>query len=193
MGLEDFRKHIDQLAKLKLNHLEFFWGMGSPWCEFSYDGKIAEIIYPKESGYLAWGGGNFWHTSTGTGNDIRVGRECFPREYLGPPEFANVDSPEQAYDVARRFLREVIRYAHSRKVKVCLALGEIPHVPPNLIPADTKRLDGFRFERRYCGVAMPIGDPALLDIWEAAVCSMIETYPEADSYEICGARAQHAG
>ena len=54
MGLEDFRKEIDQLPKLKLNVLQFYWGMGGPWAEFSYGGKKAEIIYPKESGYCSW-------------------------------------------------------------------------------------------------------------------------------------------
>ena len=34
----------------------------------------------------------------------------------------------------------------------------------------------------YCGVALSPGDPAVLDIWEAAVRSMIESYPEADRY-----------
>ena len=31
MGLEDFRREIDQLAKLKMNVLQFYWGMGGPW------------------------------------------------------------------------------------------------------------------------------------------------------------------
>ena len=57
MGLDDFRKHIDQLAKLKLNCLQFYWGMGAPWAEFSYGGKAADIIYSKESGYVAWSWG----------------------------------------------------------------------------------------------------------------------------------------
>jgi len=72
MGLEDFRREIDQLAKLKMNVLQFYWGMGGPWAEFSYEGKVAEIIYPKESGYCAWA----WNS--GTAASVKVGRECFP-------------------------------------------------------------------------------------------------------------------
>ena len=33
-------------------------------------------------------------------------------------------------------------------------------------------------------MSMPIGEPEVLDIWEAAMLSMIETYPEADSYGV---------
>ena len=106
MGLDDFRKEIDQLAKLKLNVLQFYWGMGGPWTEFSYGGKKAEIIYPQESGFCAWA----W--SSGTAKSVKVGRECFSQEYLGPPEFAQVKTQEDAYKTAREFLREIIRYAH---------------------------------------------------------------------------------
>ncbi len=174
MGLEDFRREIDQLAKLKMNVLQFYWGMGGPWVEFSYGGKKAEIIYPKESGYCSW----TWPSSGWTATNLTVGRDCFPQDgYLGPPEFAQVQTQQEAYATARVFLREIIRYAHSRKVQVWLAMGEIPYVPYNLVPPASKRGHDF-----YCGVALSPGEPAVLDIWEAAVRSMIESYPEADRY-----------
>ncbi|MCC6695450.1 MAG: hypothetical protein IT365_07460 [Candidatus Hydrogenedentes bacterium] len=172
MGLNDLRKEIDQLAKLKMNVFQFYWGMGGPWAEFSYDGKVAEISAPKESGYVAWPG------ASGTANSVVVGRECFPEDgYMGPPEFSGVQSQEEAYRTARDFLRELIRYAHARKIRVWLTMGEIPYVPENLVPPDSKRGHNF-----YCGVALSPSDPAVLDIWEAAVRSMIENYPEADRY-----------
>ncbi|NLY00066.1 MAG: hypothetical protein GXY83_28540 [Rhodopirellula sp.] len=174
MGLDDFRREIDQLAKLKMNVLQFYWGMGGPWAEFSYGGKKADILYPKESGYCCW----TWPSSGWTATNVTVGRECFPQDgYLGPPEFAEVQTQEEAYRTAREFLREIIRYAHSRKVQVWLTMGEVPYVPPNLVPPASKRGHNF-----YCGVALSPGDPAVLDIWEAAVCRMIENYPEADRY-----------
>ena len=113
MGLADFRQEIDQLAKLKMNVLQFYWGMGGPWTEFSYGGKPAEIIYPQESGFCAWAWGS------GTAKTVQIGRECFSgsHDYLGPPEFAQVRTQEEAYRTAREFLREVIRYAHQRKFR----------------------------------------------------------------------------
>jgi hypothetical protein len=185
MGLEDFRREIDQLAKLKMNVLQFYWGIGAPWAEFSYDGKVAGIIYPKESGYCAWGG----NYCSGTARTVVVGRECFPENgYLGPPEFSHVQTEQEAYATAREFLREVIRYAHTRQVQVWLAMGEMPFVPPNLIPPTVKKLHSFG---GYCGTAIPPGEPAMLDIWEAAVASMIESYPEADRYWICTGSEAH--
>jgi len=172
MGLADFRREIDQLAKLKMNVLQFYWGMGGPWTEFSYNGKAADIFGVKESGFVAWPG------ASGTAKSVVIGRECFPDDgYMGPPEFANVQTQEDAHRTAREFLREVIRYAHSRKVKVWLATGEIPFVPPNLVPRNVQKMRSF-----YCGVAIPHGEPAMLDIWEAAMRSMVETYPDADRY-----------
>lgn len=56
-------------------------------------------------------------------------------------------------------------------------MGEVPYVPPNLVPPASKRGHNF-----YCGAALSPGDPAVVDIWEAAVCSVIESYPEADRY-----------
>ena len=172
MGLAELRQEIDQLAKLKMNVFQFYWGMGGPWAEFSYDGKVAGLSGKPESGYVAWPG------ASGTAHSVLVGRECFPEDgYLGPPEFAKAQTQEEAYRTAREFLREVIRYAHTRKVQVWLTMGEIPYVPSNLVPPASKR--GHQF---YCGVALSPGDPAVLDIWEAAVRSMIESYPEADRY-----------
>jgi hypothetical protein len=172
MGLAELRQEIDQLAKLKMNVFQFYWGMGGPWAEFSCDGKVAEISAKKESGFVAWPG------ASGTASSVLVGRECFPQDgYLGPPEFAGIQTQEKAYRAAREFLREVIRYAHTRKVQVWLAMGELPYVPSNLVPPASKRGHSF-----YCGVALSPGDPAVLDIWEAAVQSMCDSYPEADRY-----------
>ena len=175
MGLADFRREIDQLAKLKMNVFQFYWGMGGPWVEFSYNGKAADVFGVQESGFVAWPG------ASGTAKTVVVGRECFPADgYMGPPEFAKVQNQQEAHRTARDFLRELIRYAHSRKVQVWLATGEIPFVPANLIPPHAKRMQSF-----YCGVAIPHGEPAVLDIYEAALRSMIETYPEADRYWVC--------
>ena len=183
MGLADFRREIDQMAKLKLNCLQFYWGMGAPWAEFSYNGKKTEILYPKQSGYCAWA----W--CSGSAKSVKIGRECFPQDYLGPPEFSKVQTPEQAFGTARDFLRELIRYAHRRKIQVWLAVGEMTYVPPNL--ASVTGAKSLGFGPFYCGIAIPHGEPAVLDIYEAAVRSMIETYPEADRYWVCTGSEAH--
>jgi hypothetical protein len=176
MGLDDFRRHLDQMAKLKLNCLQFYFGIGgSPWLEFSYKGRKTEITYPKESGYLAWSGEDTISVS-GTVADVRVGRECFPGEYLGAPEFAGVEKAADAYGVAREFLREVIRHAHSRKIQVLLGLGEIPYLPESLVPPE----DTDQKFKWYCGSMVDAEHPDIVPIWGAAVDALVESYPEAD-------------
>ena len=85
MGLDDYRKLIDQLAKLKFNCLQFYSGMCAPWVECSYKGKVAELITTPESGYLA---------TTGTIKDVSIGQKCFSHERLCAPEFVAVQSAE---------------------------------------------------------------------------------------------------
>ena len=194
MGMEDYRRLIDQIAKMKMNVLEFYWGMGAPWVEVFHDGVRGELTTTPESGYLAVGRdsrswGRSVHTTTGTRSEVRVGRECFPHERLCGEEFQEVGSEDEAFAVAVPFLREIIRYAHRRCVQVWLVFGELPFVSPNLAPQSAKVDHGVapsesHSYQRYCGVAVPTGDPAALDIWEAALCAVIETYPEADSYGV---------
>ncbi len=78
MGLEDFRRMIDQMAKLKYNYLEFYWYVGEPWNEYSYKGEKRQIdaLYTKDSGYLTW------HETAGshTAKDVKIGRELFQQE-----------------------------------------------------------------------------------------------------------------
>ena len=194
MGMEDYRRLIDQLAKLKMNVLQFYWGMGAPWVEVFHDGVRGELTTTPESGYLAIGKdsrswGRSVHTTTGTRSEVRVGGECFPHERLCAEEFREVDSEDEAFAVAIPFLREIIRYAHRRCVQVWLVSGELPFVAPNLAPQSAKVDHGVapsesHSYQRYCGVAVPTGDPAALDIWEQALCAVIETYPEADAYGV---------
>ena len=194
MGMEDYRRLIDQLARLKMNVFQFYWGMGAPWIEVFHDGVRGELTTTPESGYLAIGKdtrswGRSVHTTTGTRSDVRVGRECFPHERLCAEEFREVSSEDEAFAVAVPFLREIIRYAHRRCVQVWLVSGELPFVAPNLAPQSAKVDHGaapsesYSYQR-YCGVAVPTGDPAALEIWEAALCAVIETYPEADAYGV---------
>ena len=192
MGLDEYRHLIDQLAKLKMNVLQFAWGMGAAWIRLSYRGVQGELTTTLESGHLAIGKdsrswGRSVHTTTGTRADLRIGADCYDHERLCAPEFRDVRSEEDAYRVAIPFLREIIRHAHRRQVQVRLVTGELPFVPPNLAPQSAKVDHGlapsesYSFQR-YCGVAVAPGDPAALDIWELAMRAIIETYPEADSY-----------
>ena len=173
MGLDDFRREIDQLAKLKMNVLQFYWGMGGPWVEFSYGGKKAEIFYPRSPAIVAWP----WPAAEPRRLSTVGPRVLSARRLSWSAGVCQGPDAGGSLRTARGFLREIIRYAHSRKVQVWLAMGEIPLRAAEPGPARFKADPAF-----YCGVAIPHGEPAVLDIWEAALRSMIETYPEADRY-----------
>jgi len=175
MGLDEFKRMIDQMAKMKMNYLEFFWYVGGPWQEYGYNGKQFEPgeIYHAESGYTAWQIETYHFTH----DDVMIGRERFTDRKPCAPEFQDCRTGEDAFRVARQLLREMIAYAHERKIEVWLGAGDCPGVPPNLIDPDRRPAHRF-FE---CPV-MPPGNPDGVGIWQAMLDSMVETYPEADGY-----------
>ena len=177
MDMDYFQKFLDQLAKLKCNYLEFYWYVGAPWIEYSYGGesKLIGDLYTKESGYLTWR----LTAATFKASDVEIGREHFTEERVCATEFQGVETPQEAYRTARQLLTQVIDYAHERKIQVRLGMGDCPGAPPNL-----GRFAEYGETHVIFGSVIPPGDPAGLEIWEAAARSMIETYPEADGYWI---------
>ncbi|MCI0625631.1 MAG: hypothetical protein L0387_28975, partial [Acidobacteria bacterium] len=177
MGMDYFRKFLDQQAKMKSNYLEFYWYVGDPWTEYSYRGEKRLIgdIYTKESGYTTWR----INTATFTASDIKIGREHFTEERVCASEFQDVQTPEQAHRTARQLLTQVIDYAHLRKIQIWLGMGDCPGVPPNL---GRHSLHGR--SHSWTGIVIPPGDPAGLGVWTSAVKSMIQTYPKADGFWI---------
>jgi hypothetical protein len=183
MGMEGYRLLLDQLAKLKCNYLEFYWYIGAPWTQYSANGEQMLIgdLYTKESCYTTWR----HNTATFLPSDVQIGRDHFTQPRYCAEEFQGVNTPEEAVRAARRLLTNVIRYAHERKIQVWLGTGDCPGVPPNL-GRSTKQA---RMAHSIFGVAVPPSDPLGLEIWTAAVDSMITTYPEADGYWVWLAEA----
>jgi len=175
MGLDEFKLMIDQMAKMKMNYLEFFWYVGGPWQEYAYHGKPLEIgdLYHPESGYTAWRIETYHFTH----DDVVIGRERFTDRRPCAPEFQGCRNQEDAFRVARQLLHDMIAYAHARQIEVWLGAGDCPSVPPNLIEPGNPAAHSFL----GCPV-LPPGDPAGVGIWQAMLDSMADTYPEADGY-----------
>jgi Glycosyl hydrolase family 67 N-terminus len=175
MGMQDFRKFLDQLAKMKCNYLEFYWYVGAPWIEYSYRGenKLIGDLYPKETGYTTWRA----NTGTFTASDVKIGREYFPKDRVCAPEFQDCETPAEAYRAGRELLRQIIDYARERKIQVWLGMGDCPGVPPNL-----GRHAKYKHWDVMAGTMISAGDPVGVEIWVAAIKSMIETYPSAAGY-----------
>ena len=187
MGLADYRRLIDQLAKMKMNVLQFFWGMGAPWVEVFHEGVRGELTTTPESGYLAIGKdtrswGRSVHTTTGNRSE-GVGRECFPHERLCAREVASED---EAASPSRSCARSSAPVRELWLVSGEAVRGAQPGPAERRVPRGGQRKLQLPALLRGGG---PTGDPVALDIWEQALCAMIETYPEA-ARRCLGARAQ---
>jgi hypothetical protein len=175
IGMDYFRTFLGQMAKLKHNYLEFYWYVGGPWIEYSYEGEKRLIgdLYPRETGYTAWR----INTATFTSSDVRIGRDHFAGERVCAPEFQQCETPEEAHRAARHLLSDVIDFAHERKIQVWLGNGDCPGVVPNL-----GRHAKYKQWSSAFGTVVSPGERLGADVWTAAISSMINTYPKADGY-----------
>lgn len=181
MSLQDERGFLDQMAKLKMNYLQIFWFPYEPLLKYSYHGEIDWFgdVSSKETGYMLWARDFGSHMTT----DMQVGKEHFkeagvyPR--LEPPEFQHIENNEEAFTAAQHYLREVIRYAHSRKIKVWLDI-DATSVAPNLARYTTRTLN-LPFNPIFGTFICP-DNPVSWQLNDARLRSLIETYPDADGY-----------
>jgi hypothetical protein len=175
MGLEDFCRLVDQMAKMKCNYLEFYWYEGGPWVRYAHGGTERKIgdLYPREAGYVAWRSESYSFSAM----DATTARDALPFPRPCAEEFQECDTPEAAHDVARELLRKMIRHAHARGLEIWLGAGDCPTVPPNLGRDCRTAVDAGSF-----GFMIPPGDSVGVEIWTAILESMFEIYPEADGY-----------
>jgi hypothetical protein len=180
MNLSEVKFMLDQMAKLKMNFLQFFWFEHEPWINFGYKGenKLLGDATGKETGYLTWR----YNYGSNLIKDVAVGQNLFGgRERMAPMEFQKVETPEDAFQVAKEFLTEIIRYAKTRKIKVWLC------VDPTTLPGNLAR-----FAHRAQNLQLPFhpilgthmcpADPELHEMNENRLRALVETYPEAEGY-----------
>ena len=100
MNLAEVKSMLDQMAKLKMNFLQFFWFEHEPWINFGYRGenKLLGDATGKETGYLTWR----YNYGSNLIKDVVVGQNLFGgRERMAPMEFQKVETPEDAFRVAQ--------------------------------------------------------------------------------------------
>ena len=174
----DYEKFVDQMAKMRCNYLQFWWFAFAPWLKHSYQGETMWMgdVSTKESGYLNWA-----HSSMGsrTTDEITIGKEHFQGRRIAPPEFQNVETPAQAFDVAQTMLGKVIQHAKKRHVKVWLAI-EMAALPPNLAQF-AERVGTLPFHPIFGTFVHPL-DPVNREIQVERLKSLINTYPDVEGY-----------
>lgn len=177
-GLAEFRLLLDQMAKLRMNTLFFFSYAGAPWAQFSVDGEPVLLgdLYTRESGFRTLR----LNTQTYTAEHMPLGAPEFGRQRVGSAEFQTCETPAQAHALARELLNAVIDHAHRRGIEVWLGAGDCPGTPPNL----GRHADQVIYWTTQCGLVIAPGDPVGLQVWEAAMRSLIEAYPAADRFVV---------
>lgn len=181
MSLDDERKFIDQMAKMKMNYLQIFWFPYEPWLKYDYRGETKWMgdVAKKETGYVLWAR-DFGSFKT---DEMKVGEEHFKKAgvypRLAPPEFQHIENNEQAFEAAQKYLHETIAYAAKRKIKVWLSI-DATSVVPNLARYTTRTLS-LPFHPIFGTFTCP-DNPVSLELNENRLKSLIETYPEAEGY-----------
>ncbi len=180
MHLSEVKRLLDQMAKLKMNFLLYSAFALEPWIDFEYRGerKLVGDATGKETGFLAWR----YNYGSNLTKDVLVGRELFKdRPRMAPAEFQGVETPADAFRVAKNFLNEIIRYAKTRKINVWLCMD------PTTLPGNLAR-----YARRAKNLSVPFhpilgthmcpGDPALHEMNENRLRALAEDYPGAEGY-----------
>ncbi|MBZ5565227.1 MAG: hypothetical protein LAP13_22750 [Acidobacteriia bacterium] len=178
-SLEDWKRTLDQMAKMRMNYLQVFWFPNTPWLTYEYRGEKNFLgdASVKESGYMLWRrqAGSFLV------KDMTVGREHFKYSRIAPPELQEVETPGQASQKAQELLRAVITYARTRKINTWLAIDPVS-VPPNLGRFARNRTGDLPFQPVLGGVYMCPADPVAHEINESRLKSLFATYPEVEGY-----------
>ena len=178
-SLEDWRKILDQMAKMRMNYLQVFWFPNTPWLTYQYRGEKNFLgdASVKESGYMLWRHqqGSFLV------KDMTIGREHFKYPRIAPPELQDVETPDQAFQKAQDLLRAVISYASTRKIKTWLATDPVS-MPPNLARFARSRTGDLPFQPVLGGAYLCPDDPVVHEINESRLKSLFATYPEAEGY-----------
>lgn len=178
--LSEVKAFLDQMAKLKLNYLQFFWFEHEPWINFGFRGenKLLGDATGPETGYLTWR----YHYGSYLIKDLPVGQQLFQgRRKMAPAEFQDVETPEAAFRVARSFLTEIIRYAKTRKIRVWLCVDPTT-LPGNLARFATRAANYDVPFHPILGTHMCPADPELHEMNENRLRALAETYPEAEGF-----------
>ena len=175
---DDYARLIDQMAKMKCNYMQFWWFSYEPWLKFGYKGESAWLgdVSTKESGYMTWAHGGFGSRTT---DDVSIGKERFKGRRLAPPEMQDVETSDQAFQVAEDLLHRIIRHANERGIKVWLAV-ELDALPPNLA-RHCEEIGSLPFFNLSGAFVHPL-DEVNREIQTDRLKALFDTYPEAEGY-----------
>jgi hypothetical protein len=180
-SLADYEAFLDQMARMKCNYLQFWWFAFAPWLQYTYRGETnwCGDVSTKESGYHNPKLGGF---GSRTVDDVTIGREHFKlHTRMAPPELQHVETSQQAQEICRDMLRQIIAYAAKRNIKVWPVI-EMASLAPNLARyGETVGETPFNY---LFGTFLHPLDPVNREIQISRLKALAEAYPEAEGFFI---------
>lgn len=171
-GMADYRPFIDQLAKLKFNRIRVSSGPSQPFLRMTVRGVS------NDSATL-WYGARFPIT------DDMPGRSLFG----DAPEFWNPDlplpeaGPDALLAAGEKHTHELIAYAHSRGIgsNFVGTITDFPKEFASVLPG-TQPVQQLGQLTVSPGPTVRPDNPDLIDVAGTVLRTLVNTFPEADSY-----------
>jgi hypothetical protein len=168
-GLEENRRVLDQLAKLRFNRIFVSTWTYQPFLDLEVRGL------KRKSAYL-------WYDFHYPITDDMPGRPLFGKE----PEFWNPDLPRGAtYPVfaaaGERLLKGIFSHARRRGMQ-CAMNANLTEYPPEFAPLlkDSQKVHQLGAMSIVPGPKTEVEDPAVAELATAVLRATVNTYPEVD-------------
>jgi len=171
-GMADYRPFIGQLAKLKFNRIRVSSGPSQPFLGLEVNGV-------KNTSATLWYGAHFPIT------DDMPGRKLFGTI----PEFWNPDLPlmdagaDKLIAAGERHCHELVAYAHRRGIASNF-VGSITDFPKEFstVLPETQPVQQLGSLTVSPGPTVRPDDPRLLEVAGIILKTLVDTFPEIDSY-----------
>lgn len=168
-GLADFRRLIDQLAKLKFNRLDVFPFGFQPYLDWQCDG------IKRSSAWLFYG----FHYPI---RPDMPGRALFGNaSEFWNPDFPITSDYHALVTAGEKQIHELISHAHERGMKTALS-ASVVDFPPEFAPLlkDSELTHQFGGLGVVAGKNTPLDDPSVSKLASAVLRATIDTFPQTD-------------
>jgi hypothetical protein len=171
MSLRDYESMFDQMAKMRLNTICYYYFPHEPFLDFSFRGErklVGDISHP-DSGYISYG--RHFAGSYRVG-DTRIGAELYGRKKIAPMEFQEVTSSDAALDTGKQFLQRLISLAAERGINTWVSFL------PTFVPLNfAKYLLPMPRPHLHWSALVSATDPVLDEINKARLEAILENHP----------------
>lgn len=168
-GVDEHKRLLKQLAKLKYNRLMLSVSPWQPYVEYEFGGI-------KKTTALHWYGEEFPVDGETVGKKVFRGSKVFEN-----PDFVGLATPAERHAAGRDYLQQLIGAAHDLGMTVGVSISplEFPREFQTVLPGSqvVRQSNGLTVT---AGAEHPPTDVRLLKLAATKVRAYLETYPELD-------------